>query len=191
MGWHDGSDRHMIPIMSDSLASLFETGPCRTVAAGAWLFHQGDPVRSMYLVVGGALDLARVTGTGATIVQQRARPGQILAEASAYSDSYHCDARAVKTAALRALPVTRFRERLAEDPLVAGAWAEHLARTVQLARMRAEILALRTVAERLDAWLREGRPLPAKGAWQDLAVELGVSREALYRDLSRRRRDPR
>lgn len=181
----------MITIMSDTLASLFETGQCRVVAAGAWLFHQGDPIRSMYLVVAGALELARVTSTGATIVQQRARPGQILAEASAYSGTYHCDARAVTAAVLRALPVTRFREQLAEDPVVARAWAEHLAHAVQSARMRAEILALRTVAERLDAWLREGSPLPMKGAWQDLAVELGVSREALYRELSKRRRDRR
>jgi DNA-binding phage protein len=29
--------------------------------------------------------------------------------------------------------------------------------------------------------------LPDKGRWQDVASELGVSREALYRELARRR----
>ncbi len=155
--------------------------------AGEWLFHSGDPVRSMYFVAEGAVDLARVTGAGAPVILQRARPGQVLAEASAYSAAYHCDARAITAASMRVVPVARFRERLARDTLLAEAWAAHLANAVQAARLRAEIRSLRTVAERLDAWLGEGRALPCKGAWQDLAAEIGVSREALYRELARRR----
>lgn len=71
--------------------------------------------------------------------------------------------------------------------ILADAWSAHLARSVQVARMRAEIRNLRTVAERVDAWQGEGRALPEKGRWQDLAAELGVTREALYRELARRR----
>ena len=48
--------------------------------------------------------------------------------------------------------------------------------------MTAAIRTLRTVGERLDAWLAEDRPLPPKGEWQALAQSLGVTREALYRD---------
>ena len=64
-----------------------------------------------------------------------------------------------------------------------------LAHAVQEARMKSEIRTLRTVAERLDAWLsaKDGG-LPPKGQWQELASELGVSREALYRELARRSR---
>ncbi|WP_188909176.1 Crp/Fnr family transcriptional regulator [Salinarimonas ramus] len=180
----------MIAIMSDSFASLFDVAETRPLHAGSWLFHDGDPVRIMYFVVEGAVDLTRLTDGGVSVMQQRARPGQVLAEASAYSARYHCDARAVTATVVRAVPVARFLERLAADRLLAEVWAAHLARAVQAARMRAEILTLRTVAERLDAWLREGRALPAKGAWQDVAAEIGVSREALYRELSRRRREP-
>lgn len=50
--------------------------------------------------------------------------------------------------------------------------------------MRAEIRSLAKVAERLDAWLSEGRTLPDKGRWQDVAAELGVTSEALYRELT-------
>lgn len=181
----------MIVIMSASLAQLFDGAPPRGIEAGAWLFHGGDPVRNMYLVTAGAVELTRVTGAGAALVQQRARPGQVLAEASAYSAAYHCGARAPTAAAVRAVPVARFLERLAEDPRLAETWATHLARAVQGARLQAEIRTLRTVAERLDAWLTDGRTLPERGARQELAAELGVSREALYRELSRRRRDRR
>jgi CRP-like cAMP-binding protein len=179
----------MIPIMSDALALLFDTAEPRRIYAGARLFHGGDPVHDMYLVTEGAVDLTRVTGTGASVILQRARPGQVLAEASAYSATYHCDAQAIMPALVRSVPVVDFRARLKADPALAERWAAHLAHAVQTARLRAEIRTLRTVAERLDAWLGEGRALPAKGAWQDLAAELGVSREALYRELARRRQD--
>lgn len=173
--------------MSTVLAPLFDGAELRLIDAGAWLFHGGDRVRTMYLVADGAVDLTRVTGDGAAVILQRTRPGQVLAEASAYSARYHCGARAVTAATVHRIAVARFRKRLIDDPRLAEVWAAHLAQAVQAARLRAEIRTLRTVAERLDAWLEEAGALPARGAWQDLAAELGVSREALYRELSRRR----
>lgn len=175
--------------MSDALSCLFKDAEPRRIDAGARLFHGGDPVQSMYLVAEGAVDLTRVTAAGAPVILQRARPGQVLAEASAYAANYHCDAQAIAPALVHSIPLVDFRARLTTDPALAERWAAHLAHAVQTARLRAEIRTLRTVAERLDAWLGEGGGLPAKGAWQDLAAELGVSREALYRELSRRRRD--
>jgi CRP-like cAMP-binding protein len=177
----------MIEVMSDVLAALFDDAEPRPLEAGAWLFHSGDAVSQMFVVAEGAVDLTRVTSAGVPIILQRARCGQVLAEASAYSAAYHCDARVVTASVLRVIPVGRFRDRLARDPRLAEIWAAHLAHAVQAARMRAEIRTLRTVAERLDAWLDEGRSQPARGAWQDLAAELGVSREALYRELAKRR----
>lgn len=59
---------------------------------------------------------------------------------------------------------------------------------VQAARLRAEIRSLPKVADRLDAWLAAGNRLPERGQWQDAAAELGVTREAMHRELSRRRR---
>jgi len=57
-----------------------------------------------------------------------------------------------------------------------------------MARVRAEIRSLPTVAARLDVWLAEGNELPSKGHWQTVAAELSVTREALYRELARRRK---
>lgn len=176
-----------MPIMSDALAPLFEVAERRQIAAGAPLFHAGDRVRQMFLVVAGAVVLARVTGAGAPVVLQRAGPGAVLAEASAYAKAYHCDARAVTETLVRAVTVEEFRARLSADPGLADRWAAHLAHAVQGARQLAEIRTLRTVRERLEAWLGAGRAMPARGAWQDLAAELAVSPEALYRELSRRR----
>jgi len=55
-------------------------------------------------------------------------------------------------------------------------------------RLRAEILSLKTVRERLDAWFGcNGEALPAKGTRKTVANEIGTSPEALCRELSRRR----
>ncbi len=66
--------------------------------------------------------------------------------------------------------------------------ARHLAREAQAARLRSELLSLRRLADRLDGWLalNDGM-LPPKGRWSTIAADLGVTPEALYRELSRRR----
>lgn len=177
----------MIAIMSPLISDEFLSAPLRRLDAGEALFCAGDPVSHIALVREGGIDLVRQTKAGSEVILQRAAPGQILAEASVYSPFYHCDARATRASSVTLLPVKIFSSRLRNDPDLGEAWAAHLARSVQRARMIAELRTLRTVAERLDAWLGEGSELPQKGLWQQLSRELGVSPEALYRELARRR----
>lgn len=122
------------------------------------------------------------------MILNRARPGNVLAEASAYSEQYHCDGLANTKTQLRSLPVSQFLERLQSSADVARSWAAQLARELQNARMQSEIRSLKTVTERLDAWLGLRNTLPPRGEIQDLARVLGVSREALYRELAQRRK---
>jgi CRP-like cAMP-binding protein len=69
-----------------------------------------------------------------------------------------------------------------------AAFAAHLAQRVQDARTGAEVLSLKTVQGRLDAWLAVNQGgLPEKGHWRELAESLSVTPEALYREISRRR----
>ena len=180
----------MIMIMSETvIARLFAAaGPPRPLAGGATLFRRGDRVRTMYLVSAGAVELVRHLADGRPVILQRAGPGAVLAEASAHAARYHCDAIAAAPSRLRALPLAAFRQALADDPGLAADWTAQLAREVQAMRHRGEILAMRRLADRLDAWLdwHDGA-LPAKGAWKGLAAEIGVSPEALYREIARRR----
>jgi CRP-like cAMP-binding protein len=55
------------------------------------------------------------------------------------------------------------RKLFENDPAFAAAWASHLAGEVRSARLRSEILALRTVAERLNAWIAANGEFPPKG----------------------------
>lgn len=156
--------------------------------AGEHLFLQGDQVAVLHLVVDGFARLVRHQADGSMLVLQRAGPGTILAEASVFSDRYHCDA--IASAPVRSLAVRKsaIRARIACDADFAMVFVAHLAREVQVSRLRAEILSLRTVAARLDAWIaaHEGRA-PARGEWKGVAGEIGTSAEALYREIARRR----
>jgi CRP-like cAMP-binding protein len=177
----------MIAVMSVDLSPLFEGGSSRSLAKEESLFLTGAPVHSMFLLTEGQVDLIRHTESGLRILLHRAGPGSVLAEASAYSEAYHCDGTAVGPAQVRSVPLALFRARLDGDLGVAGVWAARLAYGLQGARMNAAIRSMRTVEERLEAWLAGGQPFPPKGQWQNLAETLGVTREALYRELSKRR----
>ena len=177
----------MITIMHMAISMLFQHARDSGLAPGETLFVSGQEVTGIYMVRSGRVHLQRHTKHGAQMVLQNAGPGAVIAEASAYSDRYHCDAVAPTGTVVASLPKARFLTALADDPALAESWSAMLARSVQAARIRSEVRTLPKVADRLDAWLGEGNELPEKGRWQDLASELGVTREALYRELSRRR----
>lgn len=180
----------MIAIMSTALVTWLSELAQREqqLAAGHILFRAGDPVRSLFLVVVGTIRLSRSLLHGAELTLQRAGPGAILAEASLFADRYHCEGEAVENSVVRVVPMRRLRAAFAKEPGLAHAWTQHLAHEVQRARAHAEIVSLKTVSARVDAWmmLKDG-PLPPKGQWRQVAADIGVTPEALYRELARRR----
>ena len=156
-----------------------------TFEAGARLFRLGDAVSVLHL---GEAHLVRHRADGGALVLQRAVANTVLAEASVFSVRYHCDGIAVRPTRTLAIAASAVRRLLEEDPGFAESWAVHLSRALHATRLRAEILSLRTVRERLDAWIGwNGERLPEKGTWKTVANEIGTSPEALYRELARRR----
>ena len=161
----------------------------REFASGALVFHRGDEVSVLHLVVSGEAHLVRHRADGGTLVLQRALPDMVLAEASVFSECYHCDCVAVLPTRTLAVASSAVRTLLTADSGFAEAWALHLAHELHATRLRAEILSLRTVRERLEAWTAwHGGELPPWGTWAAIASEIGTSPEALYRELARRRR---
>jgi len=173
--------------LMDALSSLARCE--QRLSAGEVLFHAGAPVSNLYLVVSGALRLTRVLPHGSELILQRAEKGAIIAEGSLLARAYCCNGVATETSVVRAVPMDGVRTAFRNDCDLLREWIRHLAYEVQHARARAEILSMKTVAERLDGWqsLHDG-VLPPKGRWRQLACEIGVSPEALYRELARRGR---
>jgi CRP-like cAMP-binding protein len=180
----------MIAIMSVNIVDLLTSsgGPKRTLGVNEYLFHLGDPVLSLFVVLEGEVSLVRHQEHGSAIILQRAGPGEVLAEASLFSDRYHCDAMARTQASVRSVDKRQTLERLRNDPDFAEGWAAHLAQEIQNARFRSEVLSLKTVASRLDAWMAWHGAIHPKGEWMELADEIGVTPEALYREMAKRRK---
>ena len=152
------------------------------------LFRAGEQVRYLYVVHSGCILLARLQPSGDPLVLQRATTGQLAAEASVFSTRYHCDAVSSGPTAVGRIRKADVELLKAEDPVWLSAFAAHLAHEVQQARARAQLLALKRVGARLDAWIAlNDQALPSRGRWVELAAELAVTPEALYRELARRR----
>jgi CRP/FNR family transcriptional regulator, dissimilatory nitrate respiration regulator len=155
---------------------------------GARIFSTGELVRSIYVVRQGGVRMLRRQAGGASLVVQRVPSGGLVAEASVFAARYHCEALAEGQTVLARIPKPKVLALQLEDPGWLQQFAAHLAGEVQRARARAELLSLKKVSERLDAWfsLHSGA-MPERGQWVAWAAELAVSPEALYRELAVRR----
>ena len=154
----------------------------------ALLFARGDQVKSLFFLEDGEVKLSRSLANGKELVLSRSKSPAILAEASIYSSKYHCDGQCLSACILRKVPVSRFLSKISENANLSSAWSRHLAQSLQATRYRSEILTMNKVEDRLDAWLEwQGCDFPPRGKWKEIAAEIGVSPEAFYRELAKRR----
>ncbi|MCV3768707.1 Crp/Fnr family transcriptional regulator [Rhizobium sp. TRM95796] len=127
-------------------AKLFTSlrGVERVFAPGAAVFHRGDVVERLHIIRSGTIRLLRHRLDGHPVVLQRACRGDILAEASVFSE-YHCDAVALTESVTEAFAVADIRRLLEADIGFCRAWAASMSHQLQAARRRAELMSLRTV----------------------------------------------
>jgi len=175
----------MIVIMYEHWIKLFGQAPQSEVPTGAHLFLRGDEVRSLHLVCRGEIKLTRVLPNGTELTLHSASENQVLAEASLFSKSYHCDAIARETSTVATLPKSQVLEALHGSELSLQAMRQSFAQ-VQDLRSRIEILRLRRTADRLDAYI-ELKGEPRRGTWAEVADWIGVTPPAIYREIAKRR----
>ena len=176
--------------MSDDLFPLLLQLPGRHMkySAGEAVFRMQDQVQNLHAICEGRVHLVRHQKDGTKLILQRADANAVLAEASLYSPRYHCDAIAETDSVTWAVNRSQLRRHLQQDSILSEAWSRHLAHEVQKARLHAEILSLKTVAARVDSWIDWHGALPERGHWATIAPQIGVSPEALYRELAKRRK---
>jgi CRP-like cAMP-binding protein len=155
---------------------------------GQLVFGVGETVRFLFVVREGSVQMLRRHPDGAELVLQRAGQDELVAEASLFAEHYHCEATAMGPTLLARIPKASVAKHLLTEPRWLQAFAAHLAAEVQRTRGRAELLSIRKVGERVDAWLSLNSGVaPERGRWVDWANELSVTPEALYRELAKRR----
>lgn len=161
----------------------------RKLKAGEPLFRLGDRTAGLCEVIAGRVRLARLDRSGHEIVLHVAGPGETLAEASLFSPHYHCDAIASTDAIVRVYPRREVLAAFEHNPKAARAFTETLARQVMSLRTRIEQRNIRSARERVRHFLAlnagaDGRTVELRGTLKDLAAEIGLTHEALYRTLA-------
>ena len=148
---------------------------------GGLLFAQGDQSLGPWVVLNGGVRLLRHGETGLSVCLHHAKAGDTLAEASLFSDTYHCDAEAQP--GTRAVNIARHAvlARMAEDASFARSLAALLAQQVHAGRRRVAFQRIRRADERVLAAMIELGP-PRRIT--DFASEVGLTPEATYRALA-------
>jgi len=175
---------------TDPLPALLEAGTSvRVLAPGDLLFRQGDPAAAIYKVESGRLRLIRRTVDDHLVILHTARRGEFFAEASLFADAYHCDAVAAAPSSVRVYPKQSVMDAMRTEPALAEAFMARLAHQLQDLRARMELRNIRSARDRVLQYLRlragiHGRSIPIEGQLQEIAAEIGMTREALYRTLA-------
>jgi CRP-like cAMP-binding protein len=183
-------DRNSAVIAPGLLPSSFEAASTiRVLASGELLFRQGDLAAAIYKVESGRLRLIRRTVDDHLVILHTARRGEFFAEASLFADAYHCDAVAAAQSIVRVYRKEIVINALRTDPALAEAFMARLARQLQELRARMELRNIRLARDRVLQYLRlcagiGGRSIALDGHLQDIAAEIGITREVLYRTLA-------
>jgi CRP/FNR family transcriptional regulator, dissimilatory nitrate respiration regulator len=167
-----------------------EKGREQTCLKGDVLFLRGDRSRGPFFVKSGQIRLYRQDEDGREITLHRARTGELFAEASIFSEAYHCDCLAEKKSTVIAIPKIEFIKAIESQPAFAAEFSKILARQVTALRTQLELRNIRSADERiLSAFLLKagepGIPFRLDGTLKAFAAEIGLTHEALYRSINK------
>ena len=170
-------------------AAIRERSMSRALEAGETLFRQGDKTFAIFEVEHGRVRLIRHAIDQHPIVLHNARRGDLFAEAALFAERYHCDAVAAVASRVRVYPKRPLLAAFRADPALGERFMAVLAHQIHALRARLEERNIRSARQRLLHHLAlavgpDRRTMPLDGTLIDLAAELGLSHEALYRTLA-------
>lgn len=152
---------------------------CQLTDEKQTIFHQGEISSGLYIVLSGAVQLERVGPNGERFIIHRALAGTSFAEASVFSERYHCDAVVRTSGEVLRIDKTAILNAFADIDF-AQAFGRAAARQIQFQRQLIEIVGIRSAEERVLAGLVAGLH---QGTVVDFAALIHLSHEATYRAL--------
>ena len=165
----------------------------RRFASGQNVFQLGHPAQAIFRVISGEVQLFRYDVSGHRVLLHRAFSGNFFAEASLNAGQYHCTAICARDSDVEVFNSARFRSLLEKSPSFQKFWIDHLSSELRRQRASVERLNLKSAADRVVHYLMtEGVPageLTLQGTLSELAEMLGLSRESLYRTLSKMKKN--
>ena len=160
----------------------------RELAYGETLFVQNSATTGLFYLVSGTIDLKRSTRSGHIVMIHRARSGDTFAEASLFSDTYHCTATAVCEVLVIECKRSAISRLLDMDIEFARSMASRFATQIQESRRRVELLSIRAADERILTALNDGLLVEDITTFAEI---IGLAPETVYRTLAQLSREGR
>lgn len=157
------------------------------VKKGSILFAPGDATQGFYAVHDGAVRIYRVSSRGKEITLEIAGARSTFAEASLFSDIYHCFAEALKDSTVCLVQKDAFLEMIQKDIQFAATWIQILSLEIIHLRQRIEELSLKSPRARIVSYillLSEIQNTPSVKLpvhRKSIATLLGMTHETFYR----------
>lgn len=156
---------------------------------GEVLFQQGGAVERVYCVKTGKVELVRTTIEGTPITLHTAQSGETFAEASLFSDKYHCTAIANSPAEVLYLRKLELLNYLEQNPAAMKNLLLTFSHQVRELRAINEIKNIRSAKERILAFIRgemdENKELVLSMPLKDIAHRIGLAHETFYREIKK------
>jgi CRP-like cAMP-binding protein len=161
----------------------------RKLAAKQMLFDQGDTAVGLYEIVSGQVKQVRIDPEGRDVVIGIAGPGEMIAEDSLFSQTHDCAATAVTKAVVRLYRKGSLLAELERNPQAALAFMGMLVRQILNLKIRLERRSIHSARDRVRHYFAthvggKEQTVVVPSTLKDLAAELGLTHEALYRTLS-------
>jgi CRP-like cAMP-binding protein len=171
-------------------AKVRAAGTERMLKRGQTLFRAGQRTVGLYEITSGRVRLVRHDRSGREVVLHNAGSGDTIAEASLFSPAYHCDAIATTAARVRLYPKAAILAEFVSNPEAARPFMARLGHQIMTLRTQLERHSIRSAPERVRHYLAlnvgaDGRTVTLPGTLKELAADLDLTHETLYRTLAR------
>ena len=151
------------------------------------VFDQGAQVLRMHLIVVGRVKLIRHLADGDDVILHVATAGEMIAEASFFSETYHCNAVADKPSEILHIDRSLALKMILSDSQTSFNVMRLFAQQIRDLRGLHELRNIRSASSRVLAYLvTQAGPtgqIRLDMSLRDMAYKLGLAHETLYRAL--------
>jgi CRP-like cAMP-binding protein len=159
------------------------------LARGETLYRQGEPVQAVFAVEYGRLQLCSSTTDGKQVPLYTVRPGECVAEAALFAQTYCSDVVAEIRSRVRSFPVRALQDTLRKRPDLATEFMTLQANRCNTLRLSLELRSLRSARSRILQFIEISAAPGSKTVTLDrtlrnIADDLGLAHEVFYRTLT-------
>jgi len=160
----------------------------KTLKKKEFLFSHNEAATDIFFVESGEVQALRALPNGNSAIMQRSSDNDFFAEAAMCVNNYTCDAIATRKAIIYCIPKEGLEEHLQKDNDFALRFSTLLAINTRKQCSKLERLRINRARDRLLHYLvcesDSSNTITIKSSYANLAEELGLEPETLYRTLS-------